>query len=104
MLRDSLVIAGATGFVGHAVAKKLAGRTDQLDLVDQVRQEAAWVALRERARSTSINMLYAKHHDAVVDAIAAGDGAAAATAMRAHLLLLQTNLGRVSVAEVADAS
>lgn len=91
----------------HRAVAQIAGNRLYLavfDLVDQVRQEAAWVALRERARSTSINMLYAKHHDAVVDAIAAGDGAAAATAMRAHLLLLQTNLGRVSVAEVADAS
>lgn len=91
----------------HRTVAQIAGNRLYLaifDLIDRVRQEAAWVVLRERARSTSLNMLYAKHHDAVVDAIAAGDGATAAMAMRAHLQLLQTNLGRVSVAEVADAS
>lgn len=37
MSRDSLVIAGATGFVGQAVARKLASRADRLDLVGLTR-------------------------------------------------------------------
>jgi len=74
------------------------------DLVDRVRQEAAWVELRERARSTNINKLYRNQHDAVVDAIAAGDASAAAVAMRAHLLALQENLRRLAVPETADVS
>jgi len=37
MSRDSLVIAGATGFVGQAVASRLAGRADPLDLVGLTR-------------------------------------------------------------------
>jgi uncharacterized protein YbjT (DUF2867 family) len=37
MSRDSLVIAGATGFVGQAVARRLAGRADTLDLVGLTR-------------------------------------------------------------------
>jgi uncharacterized protein YbjT (DUF2867 family) len=37
MPRDSLVIAGATGFVGQAVARRLAGRAQPLDLVGLTR-------------------------------------------------------------------
>ncbi len=37
MSRDSLVIAGATGFVGQAVARRLAGRANPLDLVGLTR-------------------------------------------------------------------
>ena len=37
MSRDSLVIAGATGFVGQAVARKLASRAERLDLVGLTR-------------------------------------------------------------------
>ncbi len=91
----------------HRTVAEIAGNRLYLaifDLVDRVRQEAAWVELRERARSTAINKLYSKQHDAVVDAIAAGDGAAAALAMRAHLLSLQKNLSRLTVAEAANVS
>ncbi|MBA3452939.1 MAG: NAD(P)H-binding protein [Deltaproteobacteria bacterium] len=41
MSRDSLVIAGATGFVGHAVAQKLAARADRLELVGLTRGRRA---------------------------------------------------------------
>ncbi len=37
MARDSIVIAGATGFIGHAVARRLAARTDQLEIVGLTR-------------------------------------------------------------------
>lgn len=37
MVRDSIVIAGATGFVGHAVARQLAQRTERLDIVGLTR-------------------------------------------------------------------
>ncbi|MDX2091406.1 MAG: NAD-dependent epimerase/dehydratase family protein [Kofleriaceae bacterium] len=37
MPRDTLVIAGATGFVGHAVARQLATRTPHLDIVGLTR-------------------------------------------------------------------
>ncbi|MDR3471065.1 MAG: FCD domain-containing protein [Devosia sp.] len=73
------------------------------DLVDRVRQEAAWVELRERARSADALKLYRMQHDAIVDAIAVGDAAAAARAMRSHLLALQENLLRLRTPEVMDA-
>ncbi|MBA3454451.1 MAG: NAD-dependent epimerase/dehydratase family protein [Deltaproteobacteria bacterium] len=41
MSRDSLVIAGATGFVGHAVAQRLATRADRLELVGLTRGRRA---------------------------------------------------------------
>jgi GntR family transcriptional regulator, transcriptional repressor for pyruvate dehydrogenase complex len=73
------------------------------DLIDRVRQESAWVELRERARSSATQKLYRAQHDAIIDAIAAGDAPGAASAMRAHLLALQENLERLTLAEVADA-
>lgn len=91
----------------HRTVAEIAGNRLYLaifDLVDRVRQEAAWVELRERARNTSINKLYRTQHDAVVDAIAAGDATAAAATMRTHLLALQKNLGRLAAPEVADVS
>ena len=91
----------------HRTVAEIAGNRLYLaifDLVDRVRQEAAWVEVRERARSANINKLYRTQHDAVVDAIAAGDAVAAAAAMRAHLQALQKNLGRFTVPETADVS
>ena len=84
----------------HRTVAEIAGNRLYLaifDLVDRVRQEAGWIEIRERARSTNTNKLYRTQHDAIVDAIAAGDGAAAASAMRAHLLVLQENLGRLRI-------
>ena len=89
----------------HRTVAEIAGNRLYLaifDLVDRVRQEAAWVEIRERARSTDINKLYRAQHDAVVDAIAAGDAAAAADAMRTHLLSLQKKLGRLTLPELID--
>ena len=54
MPRDSLVIAGATGFIGHAVAKKLAGRTDQLDLVGLTRGRREAVGAWDRLVSCDL--------------------------------------------------
>ena len=73
------------------------------DLIDRVRQEAAWVEMRERARNTRTNSLYRTQHNALVDAIAAAKPAAAAAAMRAHLLSLSSNLERIAKTERADA-
>jgi DNA-binding FadR family transcriptional regulator len=72
------------------------------DLIDRVRQDASWVEIRERARSARINKLYRSQHDALVDAIAAGDAAATTAAMRNHLLALQSNLERITKKEPAS--
>jgi DNA-binding FadR family transcriptional regulator len=91
----------------HRTVAEIAGNRLYLaifDLIDRVRQEAAWVELRERARNTRTNKLYRAQHDAVVDAIAAGDAAGAAAAMRAHLMALQQSLGRMAQKEAANVS
>ncbi|HWJ73736.1 MAG TPA: FCD domain-containing protein [Kaistia sp.] len=91
----------------HRMVAEIAGNRLYLaifDLVDRVRQEAAWLELRERARSANTNKLYRSQHEAVVDAIADGDAASAAAAMRVHLLALQKNLRRLATQESADAS
>lgn len=64
------------------------------ELVDRVRQNPAWINIRERARSKAHLSTYSAQHRAIIDAIAARDPAAAGEAMRRHLLLLQENLIR----------
>lgn len=74
------------------------------DLVDSVRQDAAWVDMRERARSSETLDINRTQHKALVDAIAAGDAEAAARAMRKHLGTLQDNLVRLAKPEAAHVS
>ena len=72
------------------------------EMVDRVRQDAAWVNIREKARSPSRLSRYVEQHQALIDAIAARDPAAAGEAMRAHLLSLQENLIRLTSLEPTD--
>lgn len=67
------------------------------DVINHVRQDEAWQTIRELARSSNRTRerTYAQHQ-AIVDAIAARDPAAAAEAMRQHLLLLQESLTRLT--------
>lgn len=64
------------------------------ELVDRIRQNPAWINIRERARSKANLSAYSAQHRTIIDAIAARDPAAAGEAMRRHLLLLQENLVR----------
>ncbi|MGE6740394.1 FadR/GntR family transcriptional regulator [Allorhizobium pseudoryzae] len=64
------------------------------DVINHVRQDEAWQAIRERARSgDGVSVAYAQHED-IINAIAARDPARAAEAMRRHLLMLQERLIR----------
>lgn len=64
------------------------------DVINHVRQDEAWQAIRERARAgDGVVVAYAQHED-IIDAIAARDPARAAEAMRRHLLMLQERLIR----------
>ncbi len=67
------------------------------DVINHVRQDDAWQAIRGVARRShnTEGRAYAQH-TAVVDAIAAHDPARAAEAMRQHLLMLQESLTRVT--------
>ena len=74
------------------------------ELVDRVRQNPAWVNIREKARSKAHLTLYSAQHQAIIDAIAARNPVAAGEAMRRHLLMLQENLVRQTSMGLSDAS
>ncbi|WP_132563429.1 FadR/GntR family transcriptional regulator [Rhizobium sullae] len=67
------------------------------DVINQVRQDEAWQAIRERARNASkTRTVTYGQHTAIVDAIAARDPGTAGEAMRRHLLTLQESLIRIT--------
>ena len=70
------------------------------DVVDQVRRDEAWRSLRVRARDDAARATYVAQHDAIIDAIAARDPAAAAEAMRTHIRTLMHNILPVAGTEV----
>ncbi|WP_160008656.1 FadR/GntR family transcriptional regulator [Rhizobium sp. 18055] len=65
------------------------------DVVNRVRQDPVWQAVRERARkqNKTVNESQSQHTD-IIDAIAARDPVRAGEAMRDHLLTLQERLIR----------
>jgi len=73
------------------------------DMLDAVRRDPLWRALREQARSHTATRRYAEHHARIVDAIAARDPAAAEAAMREHLAMLARALTPYAGLEVAIA-
>jgi GntR family transcriptional repressor for pyruvate dehydrogenase complex len=64
-------------------------------VVNRVRQDPVWQAVRERARkqNKTVNVSQSQHTD-IIDAIAARDPVRAGEAMRDHLLTLQERLIR----------
>jgi len=74
------------------------------DVVNRVRQDDAWQAIRERARvnSNSVSITNAQHHG-IIAAIADRDPARAGEAMRQHLLMLQERLIRQTSMDHCDA-
>lgn len=71
------------------------------DIVNRVRQDPAWQAVRERARGgLAGHALPVAQHRAIIDAIAARDPQAAAEQMRVHLFMLQEKLIRLGSADV----
>jgi GntR family transcriptional repressor for pyruvate dehydrogenase complex len=73
------------------------------DVVNRVRQDEAWQAIRERARisANTVSMSLMQHAD-IIDAIEARDPAKAGEAMRQHLLMLQERLIRATSLEGND--
>lgn len=67
------------------------------DVINRVRQDEAWQAIRERARisADTVSVSLVQHGD-IIDAIEARDPARAGEAMRQHLLMLQERLIRVT--------
>nr|WP_245582483.1 FadR/GntR family transcriptional regulator [Neorhizobium lilium] len=72
------------------------------DVVNRVRQDEAWQAIRERARisANTVSVSFAQHIG-IIDAIEARDPARAGEAMRQHLLMLQERLIRATSLEAA---
>ncbi|WP_296022081.1 FCD domain-containing protein [uncultured Agrobacterium sp.] len=65
------------------------------DVVNRVRQDPSWQAVRERARRVDDTLKESRdQHAEIIDAIAACDPAKAGEAMRNHLLTLQERLIR----------
>lgn len=71
------------------------------EMLDGVRRDPLWRALREQARSPAAAARYAEQHDRIVDAVAARDPAAAEAAMREHLATLARALTPFAGLEVA---
>ena len=65
---------------------------DIFELVDTIRIDPTWQALRQRARTTDLRSGYNRDHDLIVDAIAQRNSVGAAAAMRSHLRTLQQAL------------
>lgn len=67
------------------------------DILNQVRQDESWQAIRERARTSgdTVNKSLSQHME-IIDAIEAHDPARAGEAMRQHLLMLQERLIRAT--------
>lgn len=91
----------------HRTVAEISGNRIYLaifDLVDKVRQEQAWIEMRERARNKGTLLKARAHHQAIVDAIARQDAEAAEQAMREHLQALFDNLGRSSTRDLGHVS
>jgi GntR family transcriptional repressor for pyruvate dehydrogenase complex len=73
------------------------------DVVNRVRQDEAWQAIRERARASAntVSVSLAQHMG-IIDAIESRDPVRAGEAMRQHLLMLQERLIRATSLEAGQ--
>ncbi|MES5098472.1 FadR/GntR family transcriptional regulator [Agrobacterium sp. BA1120] len=75
------------------------------DVVNRVRQDPSWQAVRERARRIDRTLKESRdQHDEIIDAIAERDPSKAGEAMRNHLLTLQERLIRQTSMDHLDHS
>jgi DNA-binding FadR family transcriptional regulator len=72
------------------------------DLVDRIRQDMNWQALRERARSKDKLSAQVEQHRQIVTAIAQREAHAAEHAMREHLELVRDGLLKVMTSPLPD--
>lgn len=88
----------------HRLIAKTAGNRPMLtmfSMLDEVRGNETWRAMRSMARSPDTQRVSDQQHHAIIDAIEAGMPDKAAAAMRAHLTSLIDNLKRAGV--ISDA-
>ncbi|WP_114946726.1 FadR/GntR family transcriptional regulator [Microvirga calopogonii] len=72
------------------------------DLIDRIRQDMNWQALRERARSKDKLSAQVEQHRQIVTAIAQREAHAAEQAMREHLELVRDGLVKVMTSHLPD--
>lgn len=82
----------------HRMIARTAGNAPLLaafSMLDEIRSNAAWRALRSRARSIATLRVSDREHAGIIDAIESGQPDRAETAMRNHLTTLAENLRRI---------
>lgn len=81
----------------HRLIARTAGNRPLLtafSMVDEIRNSQNWRGLRDKARTLETMKVTDAEHHAIINAIEAGNAAAAEAAMRAHLQTLAANLRR----------
>lgn len=82
----------------HRLIARTAGNRPLLtafSMIDEIRNNQTWRGLRSKARNLETLKVSDGEHRAIIDAIEAGNPAAAEAAMRAHLQTLAGNLKRI---------
>jgi GntR family transcriptional repressor for pyruvate dehydrogenase complex len=82
----------------HRMIARTAGNAPLLaafSMLDEIRSNASWRALRSRARSIETLRVSDREHAGIIDAIESGQPDRAETAMRRHLITLAENLERI---------
>jgi len=90
----------------HRLIGQVAGNTllfGVYRILEDVRRDEAWRALRERARSDAMVATYSRQHLAIVDAISRRDPGASEEAMRDHIATLARTILPGQAAEVVRA-
>lgn len=90
----------------HRLIGQVAGNTllfGVYRILEDVRRDEAWRALRERARSEAMVATYSQQHRTIVDAIGRRDPGASEQAMRDHIATLARTILPVQAVEVAHA-
>jgi DNA-binding FadR family transcriptional regulator len=90
----------------HRAVAETAGNSLLLaifDMIDRIRQDAAWRNLRERARSRERRGIYLDQHRGLIAAIEAREAHAAERVMREHLELVRNSLLAVMTEPATEA-
>ncbi|HSP26600.1 MAG TPA: FCD domain-containing protein [Saliniramus sp.] len=90
----------------HRLIGQVAGNTllfGVYRILEDVRRDEAWRAMRERARSDAMVAIYSQQHLAIVDAIGRRDPGASEQAMRDHIATLARTILPNHATEVARA-
>ncbi len=91
----------------HRLIARTAGNRPLLaafSMIDEIRNNQNWRGLRQKARNLETLKVSDTEHNAIIDAIEAGNATGAKVAMRAHLETLAANLKRIIPAKPIESS